>query len=442
MTNSDTVTMGYTLNLSIHYSYLSLPFSPQEGEPTPALSEPPSRFSTSFVSLLGQEIESHQGPVQDPCSVGMWLQSAHWLGGLPVHGLQPVVAPPLRWNLLLGRLPAAGPVELPNILHPGQSHLQPPPERRCHQTWSGHILLSLQGTISQSPEVPLHSKTLSHPDEYFRSRTFLRAWGRQVSTVQLQHPTEGGGGLVILIHHSVSFRVPDGDILPYDDTPEVVVVKADFGQFGGMTPTFVNVQLRPTLSRPPEKRPQFWCSPEGLWRPGHQMPRWCLATLMPTIPPGSPGQEMIRQQPGERCSMRRSTVCSCEPRHAHLPSIPWSIPLARYHPSNGHLLPDVTLHYPPSLPRSERRFTGTPIPTSSSAGEKVFRCSYILSYARRHHITVSPVDMLRTGLLWPSPQDCATPHLWERPTPNRQSSRSCHPVAGPTQGPAAQGQVE
>ena len=93
---------------------------------------------------------------------------------------------------------------------------------------------------------------------------------------------------------SLNYRVPDSGILPDDDTAEFLAVETDLG---GTTLTFVNVYIPlrpPTLGTTPLALTLFRRTVET---------RWCLATLTPTIPLGSPEQEMIGQRPEERPSL-------------------------------------------------------------------------------------------------------------------------------------------
>ena len=58
------------------------------------------------------------------------------------------------------------------------------------------------------------------------------------ATIKHDRPLGGGGGLVTLVHHSVTFRVPDGGILPNDATAGVLAVEA---KLGGTTLNLNNV---------------------------------------------------------------------------------------------------------------------------------------------------------------------------------------------------------
>ena len=74
------------------------------------------------------------------------------------------------------------------------------------------------------------------------------------STFRRDCPTGGdGGGLVTRVHHSFSYRVPNNDILPEDDTAEVLAVEIDLG---GTTLTFVNVYIPPVSSCNPDSPEQ------------------------------------------------------------------------------------------------------------------------------------------------------------------------------------------
>ena len=151
--------------------------------------------------------------------------------------------------------------------------------------------------------------------------------------------------------------------------------------------------------------------------------RWCSATLTPTIPPGSPEQEMTGERPEEKCLMGRSTVCSSlQTKFSLLSSPSGPALLARYHTSEQASPSKCDVHVYPYQPwvrppphnsaltsyaqpspwkarsytnfrkadckgftaESERRFAETPLPTSCSAGKKVFW--HILSDVGRHHI--------------------------------------------------------
>ena len=165
--------------------------------------------------------------------------------------------------------------------------------------------------------------------------------------------------------------------------------------------------IYPGVLQPPTLTP-FWWTVES---------RWCLEILMPTIPPGSPEQEMIGQRPEGKRLMGSCTVRSpmLQTKSSLLTSPP-DITLL-----SGHILPDVTWStlttlgtyhlpitvslssYAPLSPQkahsytnfhkadwegftaeSERRFAETLLPTSCSDGEKVIRG--ILSDAGRYYI--------------------------------------------------------
>ena len=139
--------------------------------------------------------------------------------------------------------------------------------------------------------VPLYRIPLSCPDEPFRSRTCLR--GGQVPAVQLQwhstlpHRTAGLPSLSLGVGrlcardqtwrelfpqrvHNASTEadwsysptilspigVPDGVILPNDNTAEVLAVEVALGERGGHWP----------FSMFTSSRPWFWCSSGGLLR--------------------------------------------------------------------------------------------------------------------------------------------------------------------------------
>ena len=72
-----------------------------------------------------------------------------------------------------------------------------------------------------------------------------------------------GGGLVALVHHSVSYKVPVFDIFPDDNTAEVLSVEANLE---GSTLTFFNVYIP---RRPPA--PDFDALPVPDFDSGNQM---------------------------------------------------------------------------------------------------------------------------------------------------------------------------
>ena len=74
-------------------------------------------FSTSLASMSGRGFSRIQVPSKTVLSLRQ--SCARWLGGFFMHGVRPVVPPPLHWNSLHSRLTAAGPVELPHMLYPG-----------------------------------------------------------------------------------------------------------------------------------------------------------------------------------------------------------------------------------------------------------------------------------------------------------------------------------
>ena len=75
------------------------------------------------------------------------------------------------------------------------------------------------------------------------------------STIRRESQTgAAGGGLVTLFHNSIHYRVPDGDILPDDDTAEVLAVLTDLG---GTTLTFFNLYIPPASSCPRNYAPDF-----------------------------------------------------------------------------------------------------------------------------------------------------------------------------------------
>ena len=202
-----------------------------------------------------------------------------------MHGVQPVVPPPLRrihsssgyWRLALWRCPHG----------PLQSHLQHPPGSRSPPTWSVLVRPSRPGTPSpRAPRSPSPSDQAHLPrrapslqDLPLKEADFCN--GIQHCHAELQYilhqlvsSLAGVGHLCArdqirreLIpqgvhrlchhqvrspgqrrwwwtchsrHHSVLYRVPDGDILPYDDTEEVLAVETDLGE---TTLTFVNVYI-------------------------------------------------------------------------------------------------------------------------------------------------------------------------------------------------------
>ena len=99
-----------------------------------------------------------------------------------MHGLQPMVPPPLHRNSFHSRLPKTGHVQLPNMLHPGPT---------CSSHKRGGVLGYGANTFdSLFWRIPLlavflHRTPLSCSDELFRPRNCIRG-GRQVPAVQLQ----------------------------------------------------------------------------------------------------------------------------------------------------------------------------------------------------------------------------------------------------------------
>ena len=96
----------------------------------------------------------------------------------------------------------------------------------------------------------------------------------------------------------------------------------------GRSHWLLSMWIYPGVLQPPTLTP-FWWTVDS---------RWCLATLMPTIPPGSPEQEMIGQRPEVKRLMGPYTVrSSMLQTKISLLTSPPDITLL-----SGHLLPDVT----------------------------------------------------------------------------------------------------
>ena len=93
------------------------------------------------------------------------------LGLFPMHGVRPIVPPPLLQDPLPSRLPAAGPKELPHMLHHSftcSAH-QGPGVLRLGTNSFNPLVRGLP-----LPAVPLHLTQLPSPDEHRHSRTHLR----------------------------------------------------------------------------------------------------------------------------------------------------------------------------------------------------------------------------------------------------------------------------
>ena len=124
-----------------------------------------------FSLLTRSGIEPHPGPVQDPCSVcGDRVHAS--LCRLFLYGVRPVVPPPLLRDLLPSRLSAAGPVELPHMLH-----------TRSTSKPESSDMERMRSTLS-SRGLPLHRTHLPSPDEHCCTKTRIRE--RQVPAVQRQ----------------------------------------------------------------------------------------------------------------------------------------------------------------------------------------------------------------------------------------------------------------
>ena len=120
------------------------------------------------------------------------------------------------------------------------------------------------------------------------------------ATINSDRTTGGGGGFVTLVHHSVPYRVPDGNILPKDD---MVGIPSCWGGPRGQSCLLL-------LLMTPPRRLSHGITPSIStlsWRAAET--RWCSATSTPTSY-GSPGQEMIGQRPEEKRLMERSIVHS------------------------------------------------------------------------------------------------------------------------------------
>ena len=85
--------------------------------------------------------------------------------------------------------------------------------------------------------------------------------------------------------------------------------------------------------------------------------RWCLATLTPTISPGSPEPQMTGQRPEGRLSTGRSTVC--KPRYPYPTPLSGPALFARCHPSQQSSPPQrdmVNPHHPSVWPSPHNHF--------------------------------------------------------------------------------------
>ena len=112
-----------------------------------------------YCFLLGERIELHPAPVQDPCSVCSSCVHAGF-GGVFVRGVRPMVLPQLPRNLFNCRLPTT--LELPSMFHPGPTWSI---ARKSESLERVHSLDSyVQGL--PLPPVPLQRTTLSCSGEH------------------------------------------------------------------------------------------------------------------------------------------------------------------------------------------------------------------------------------------------------------------------------------
>ena len=245
------------LSVYIRFPFFCFPFHPKKKSPL--------RISVClllhfFCLLISAGIEPHSGHVQNPCSECGSRVHAGWVAFLFM--VQTMVPPPLRRNPFHGKLPVADPVELPNMFHPS-------PTCSTHQRdgyGADTFDLFFQRSLSTGPHSPAHTST-STPGPALEGGRFLQFNCNGIqhchaelqdflhrdqvlvacvqetklgvnsslkeftdyATIRRDRPGGCGGGLATLVHHSVPFRVPDGDILPKDDTAEVLAVEVDLG---------------------------------------------------------------------------------------------------------------------------------------------------------------------------------------------------------------------
>ena len=148
---------------------------------SPASDSRASLLHHFFHILFRAGIEMHPDLVQSPCSVCGYRVHTGWVAFLCIvcnqwcHRRYPGIRSSAR-------LPAAGPVELPNMLHPGPTS-SPHPRGGVLR----HGVDMFYSLFRGLPLPEFFFPPLSRPDEHFRSRTGLR--GRQVSAVKLQRHT-------------------------------------------------------------------------------------------------------------------------------------------------------------------------------------------------------------------------------------------------------------
>ena len=151
---------------SITHFLISL-FSPR-GRPRPVWRHLPSDpFPLSYPSWVFLCSLPFFCSSAFPPSVSLLL---HFFS-LFIHGVQPVVLPPLRWNSFLCRLPTAGPMELPHMLHHSPTSTAPIREKeesldmkRTHSTLSSRGSPSLR-SLSTGPSSPAQTNT-SAPGQF------------------------------------------------------------------------------------------------------------------------------------------------------------------------------------------------------------------------------------------------------------------------------------
>ena len=341
-------------------------------------------------------------------------------------------------------------VAAPHASH--QSPLQHPPGSQSPLTWNGHFRPSSPGTSSPSGPSPLDPIlqprwALLFNDLPFReagscsltatasftamlncrtSYTITRCWlpvckrpnsewtplsssSQAMPQAMIAWPEAAVEDSVTLVYHSIPHRVTDNDILP-----DMSMTRRKFWQsrltsgephWPSLTYTY---PLRPpALRTTPQTLTPLWRTLES---------RWCLVTSTPTIPPGSPEQEMTGQQPEGELSkgdQQFATHC-CEPRSPYHIPLPRPALLAGYHPSEWASPPwcDLSTHHwvwPSQYPARPRLHCGKRVLLRTSARligrdlqqrqrgnspiylyqppallGKVFR--HILGNARRHHI--------------------------------------------------------